>query len=77
MFNKINNCVRQVIEEHMFFRRIVLIWAIFLIDRTVTNFWLYLDSVKGHHIAVIMGVIGILATVIGFYISYRHKEGIK
>lgn len=65
-----------LVEEHKLVRRAVLGWACWLITVVVLRVTdpASLEHVNGAVATVVTGVIGILATVIGFYQHHRHEE---
>ena len=71
--NKIAEFFSNLAENHMLFRRLTLIWACYLIERTISGFWDNFAGINEYHVPVILGVIGILATVIGFYLASRRR----
>lgn len=72
--NKIGCFFSNLAENHMLFRRLTLLWACYLIERTISKFWDNFANINQYHVPVILGVIGILATVIGFYLATRAKK---
>ena len=66
----------SLVEEHKLFRRATLAWACWLITVVVLRVTEphTLEHVNGAVATVVTGVIGILATVIGFYQHHRHGE---
>ncbi len=67
----------RLFEEHKFARRATLLWACWLITVVVLRVT-EREVIMGISTAgsvVVTGVIGILATVIGFYQWHRSKDG--
>lgn len=68
--------IDKLINEQKFFRRFVLIWAIIIVTYTT---WFVLDkpfliAVGNAGVTIILAIIGILATVIGFYQWHRSSD---
>lgn len=66
--------ITDLFEKHKLIRRLLVIWAIVMI--TIVIFWVFDDVTKiTAPVASSLGlVIGILATVIGFYQWSRNKD---
>lgn len=66
----------NLVEEHKLVRRVVLGWACWLITVVVLRVTdpAVIGDVNGAVATVVTGVIGILATVVGFYQHHRHEE---
>lgn len=68
--------IGKLINEHKLIRRMVLLWACWLITVVVLRVTepSVLQHVNGAVATIATAVIGILATVISFYQWSRHKE---
>lgn len=55
-------------------RRLLLVWACWLISYTVIGFFDHIEDIGGAAATVITAVIGILTAVIGFYQRQREQE---
>ena len=55
-------------------RRLALLWSMVLITGTVIAWFYHYAETNTAHATVIIGVIGILATVIGFYQWSRDRD---
>lgn len=71
---RINNWVRVLFEEYKFSRRFALFWAMGLITYSVLRFFELIDKIDTPGL-VLVAIIGVLATVIGFY--QWHRAGDK
>ena len=73
---KVKCLLDKLFNEQKFFRRVILLWAITLI----TMFVLFLMNVElligigAAGATVATGIIGILATVVGFYQWHRKQD---
>lgn len=67
--------IRVLFEDYKFARRFALFWAIWLITYSVLRFFERTQVIDTPHATVIVAIIGILATVIGFY--QWHRQGDK
>ena len=68
--------VDKLLNKQRFFRRLVLVWSIVIISYTV---WFVLDkpflqSVGTAGASIVLGIIGIFATVISFYQWHRQLD---
>lgn len=69
--------VALLFEEHKLARRVLLFWAMYIITVVVlrTTQPEVLIAIGGSAAsAIVIGVIGILATVLGFYMKSRERE---
>lgn len=68
----------KLVNEHKLIRRLALLWACSLITVVVLRVTqpAVLQHVNAPVATIVTAVIGILATVIGFYQWSRHKEGV-
>lgn len=66
----------DLVEKHKLFRRLALLWAMWLITVVVLRVTdpKVLPMVTMAVATVVTGVIGLLSVVIGFYLSTRAKE---
>lgn len=62
------------LEQHKLIRRLAVIWAACLITFAVIRTFEDLTQITTPVVAALTAVIGILATVIGFYQHSRNKE---
>ena len=67
------NWIGTLFDKYKFARRAALIWACWLITVTVFKFF-EMERVDSTHATVIVSIIGILATVIGFYQWQRKQD---
>lgn len=68
--------IGKAFEEHKLARRGSLIWAITMITITIFAF-LEMAEKMANADKVFIAIIGILATVIGFYQWHRQQDGDK
>lgn len=70
------NLLARLFEEHKFVRRTILVWACWLITLAVMRATEpeVLPILSGPAATVVVAVIGILATVITFYMWSRNAE---
>jgi len=61
-------------EEHKLARRVILVWACWLITLTVFKFYDMAEKLNDPSSRVIIAVIGLLGVVIGFYQWSRSKD---
>lgn len=66
--------IERLFEEHKFVRRILVLWAIALITFVVISMSGKIDTVDAAAASFGATVVGILATVIGFYIKSRELD---
>lgn len=66
--------IERLFNEHKFARRFALFWAIWLITLVVLRVTEKVTEINGHVATIVLGVIGILATVIGFYQWSRQND---
>ena len=65
----------DVVEKHKFFRRLALVWAMCVITWVIYRvFGNNPPEIKGDTTAALAIVVGLLATVIGFYKWSRNKD---
>jgi uncharacterized membrane protein HdeD (DUF308 family) len=71
-----SNPIANFFNKHKGARRLTLVWACWLISVVVLRVTQpeVLDKISAPVASVVAGVIGILATVIAFYQTSRHKE---
>lgn len=62
-------------NKHKGARRLLLLWAMCLISWVVVHVVSKVTEINGHVAAIVIAVIGILATVIGFYQWSRSNDG--
>jgi hypothetical protein len=55
------------IERHRMMRRAVLLWSLYIITLTIHHYLPRIGQVQNPDSVIIVGVIGILSVVIGFY----------
>lgn len=60
--------------NNKFFRRLTLVWVIWLITVVVLLTWLRTPNIPAGTAAALATVVGILTVVIGFYQTSRNKE---
>lgn len=68
--------IDELLNKQRFFRRLVLVWSIVITSYTV---WFVLDkpflqSVGTAGASIVLGIIGIFATVISFYQWHRQSD---
>jgi len=61
-------------EKYKFARRLLLIWASWLITYSIIQFWSKLDHITDPAARVIIAVFGLLTVVIGFYQWSRERD---
>lgn len=59
-------------NEHMFVRRFMVFWAMSLITWVILTVFTDLDKISGNVVTAMSLVVGLLATVIGFY-NYQRR----
>lgn len=64
----------DLLEKHKLVRRVLLVWACWLISYTVINFFEHYEDTSSVNATVITAIIGILTVVIGFYQSHRRDD---
>lgn len=67
--------IKKLVEEHKFFRRLVLVWSVVMITYCTIKVFDKLTVLTGSDIMAYTAVIGLLATCIGFYQWSRGGEG--
>lgn len=67
--------VFDFIDKYKIVRRVALIWAMVIITLTILEVYKHLEKLTTADATVLVAIIGILATVIGFYQHSRFKEG--
>lgn len=68
--------ILYLIEQHKLVRRLVLLWACVIITIAVLRYTdpEVIGQITGPAATVFVAIIGILATVIGFYQHNRQKD---
>jgi hypothetical protein len=68
--------MKDWIENHKLVRRLTLGWALWLITVVILRVTdpEVMEHVNGPMATIVTGVIGILATIIGFYMKLRGKD---
>lgn len=66
--------IDHLFNEHMLVRRLLVIWAIVLITVVVFKLLSIMTTIDTATAAVVSAVVGILATVTGFYIKSRELD---
>ena len=76
MFSECSAFVHRLFNEHRLVRRLTLLWAVWLITVVVLRVTEpeVLKLVSQPVANIVIGVIGILATVIAFYQHHRSKD---
>lgn len=67
--------LKKLVEEHKFFRRLVLVWSISLITYTVVEAIDKFGKLTSSDATVCAATIGILSVAIAFYQWSRNAEG--
>jgi drug/metabolite transporter (DMT)-like permease len=66
--------LQKQINENKLVRRLALLWAVLLISAVVLITWLRPPDIPSSTVTAVGIVVGILATVIGFYQWSRGKD---
>ena len=74
MLGKVGSWVECLFEEHKLVRRSLVFWAIFEINRLVTHIIAITTEVTVPVASVVGAIVGILATVLVFYIRSRELD---
>lgn len=64
--------IDRLFNEHMLVRRFMVFWAMSLITWVILTVFTDLDKINGHVVTALSIVVGLLATVIGFY-NYQRR----
>ena len=64
--------IDRLFNEHMLVRRLLVFWAMSLITWVILVVFTDLPSINGHVVTAMSLVVGLLATVIGFY-NYQRR----
>ena len=74
--NRIALFIDRLFERHKFVRRFAMFWAIWLITVVILRVTEpeIITGIGAAGATIVTGVIGILATVIGFYQWYRQQD---
>ena len=75
MWNKFGQWVECLFEDHKLVRRLLVIWAVWLITTVVLDAMNKVAVIDAPAATMITGIIGILATVTAFYIRSRELDG--
>lgn len=73
-FSKFGRAVESIFERHKFVRRIIVCWAIWLITVVVLKFTSVMTQLDTATVAGVGSIVGILATVLAFYIKSRELD---
>ena len=73
---KVAHLADVLANRHRLFRRLVLLWACWLITWTVLRVFTDAPVVEGGTAAALATVCGLLTVVIGFYQWSRDREGV-
>lgn len=68
------NWLDDLFNKHKFARRFSLFWAMSLITYIAVSYVAKMGSLNAVDGTIILGFIGVLATVIGFYQWHRSKD---
>ena len=74
MWERIGRWVECLFEEHKFVRRLLVLWAVWLITLLVLKLISLMTAIDMATGAVVTSIIGILATVLAFYIRSRELD---
>ena len=66
--------INALFNRHKLVRRLLLVWAVWLITTVVLAFIEKMGSIQTADATVIVAVIGILTTVLALYQATRHRE---
>jgi Flp pilus assembly protein TadB len=66
--------IEKQINENKLVRRSVLLWAVMLITVLVVWTWLRPPNIPTGTVSALLGIIGILATVLNFYMWSRGRD---
>ena len=67
--------LNDLFNKHMLVRRLLVFWAIILITLVVLHVIEITKQIDMASASVLTAIIGILATVTGFYIKLRETDG--
>lgn len=68
------NLIHRLVEQHKFFRRLVLIWSMTLITWVVFQVFAEPSTITAASATALATIVGLLATAIAFYNYSRHQE---
>lgn len=71
---RLSAAIAALFEKHKFVRRALLAWVVWLITSITLHPPEYLTSISEAGRDVILGVVGLLTVVIGFYQWHRKQE---
>jgi len=74
VLSRFGNWVECLFEEHKLVRRSLVFWAIFEINRLVTHIIHITTEVNAAVASVVGAIVGILSTVLVFYIRSRELD---
>jgi ABC-type sugar transport system permease subunit len=66
--------LEKQIRENKLMRRLVLLWAVVIITVLVVWTWLRPPNIPTGTVSALLGIIGILATVLNFYMWSRGRD---
>jgi hypothetical protein len=71
---KLGKWIEALFEEHKLVRRVLVIWALWLITVVVLDATAKITSIDTASAAMVGSIVGILATVTAFYIKSRQID---
>ena len=74
---RLGRFIEALFEEHKLVRRLLVIWALWLITYVVLDAVDKVKQIDGSAAAMISTIVGILATVTSFYIRSRELDDRK
>lgn len=70
--SSVGKWIERLFNEHMLVRRVMVFWAMSLITWVILTVFTDLDKISGNVVTAMSLVVGLLATVIGFY-NYQRR----
>lgn len=70
--SSVGKWIERLFNKHMLVRRVMVFWAMSLITWVILTVFTDLDKISGNVVTAMSLVVGLLATVIGFY-NYQRR----